>query len=195
MLAAYVSVKPQTSLNWRFLNAETLCLLRFKFPFLSHHDTLLTLRGTKNSWSGSENHPEHRWRWFDFLKKNRRFQSPQKELEMSFKISRGVTHYHRLSDTMFSISESRNTKQTSTKLQQWRHTVASPQQNPECPIWWFSLKRARHQFQPHNNPSTGTNRVKHGTTARSTDAQWSPAAADGPSLACLVWHVISFAGI
>lgn len=36
MLAAYVSVKPQTSLNWRFLNAETLCLLRFKFPFLSH---------------------------------------------------------------------------------------------------------------------------------------------------------------
>lgn len=112
MLAAYVSVKPQTSLNWRFLNAETLCLLRFKFPFLSHHDTLLTLRGTKNTWSGSENHPEHRWRWFDFLKKNRRFQSPQKELEMSFKISRGVTHYHRPTEvyqTQCSASQSPET--------------------------------------------------------------------------------------
>lgn len=91
MLAAYVSVKPQTSLNWRFLNAETLCLLRFKFPFLSHQ----TLCWRSEAQKKSENHHDHRWRWFDFLKKNRRFQSPQKELEMSFKISRGVTHYHR----------------------------------------------------------------------------------------------------
>lgn len=95
-------------------------MLRFKFPFLSHHDTLLTLRGTKNTWSGSENHPEHRWRWFDFLKKNRRFQSPQKELEMSFKISRGVTHYHRPIDTL------------DTGLEVYQ-TQCSASQSPETP--------------------------------------------------------------